>query len=316
LKGKDLLVVTDDLARIRINPVVKITVTAGPEVLIEGRVEIPLALYYTEFGTAAPEGGRRRDTSSPLSLRLLPAKGGGFRIPGIRDLDRVTLDVTVYTKPTGECRIENSTIGALVEGEVRLTGRASSPIASGKAHVTKGQVRLTSGLFLKIQAGEVDLPSEPGGEPFIRFEGSVGRFDREILVFITGPMAHPTLRLHSNPPRSQEDLIAMIAFGRTPGSLEGGDALGALTGKVIQIYADAWPDPEGQEGFFDRLAIDVVGGSSVERPVPPWELPTRGTSRGTMVRTEYLLNEWLSIVGESDREANLSGDLKLRLRFK
>jgi len=313
LKGKDLLVVTDALARIRINPDVKITVTAGPNVEIKGDVEVPLALYYTEFGPGAPEGGRRRDPASPFGLRLLPAEGGGFRIPGIRDLERVTLDVKVVS--TGECRIENSTIGALVEGDVRLKGPASSPVASGTARVTKGQVRLTSGLFLKIQAGEVYLPSDPGREPFVRFEGSVGRFDREILVVITGPMARPTLRLQSNPPRSQEELIAMIAFGRTPGSLEGGDALGALTGKVVQIYADSWPDAEAQEGFLDRLAIDVVG-NTVERPVPPWELPTRGTARGTMVRTEYLLNEWLSIVGESDREANISGDLKLRLRFK
>jgi len=136
------------------------------------------------------------------------------------------------------------------------------------------------------------------------------------VVIITGPMARPTLRLQSNPPRSQEELLAMLAFGRVPGSLEGSDALGTLTGKVIDLYADAWPDPEAEEGIFGRLEIDLSGGSSVQRPVPPWELPTRGTSRGTMVRTEYLLNEYLSIVGESDREANLSGDLKLRIRFR
>ncbi|HTF58112.1 MAG TPA: hypothetical protein VK661_12845, partial [Planctomycetota bacterium] len=49
LKGTDLLVVTDDLVRIRVDPDVHITVTAGPEVKIEGLVEVPLALYYTEF---------------------------------------------------------------------------------------------------------------------------------------------------------------------------------------------------------------------------------------------------------------------------
>lgn len=313
LKGSDVLIASDDLARIRINPDVKIIVSAGPEVVIKGKIQIPLALYYMEFGPAAPEGGRRRDTASPFGLRLLPAKGGGFQIPGIRDLDRVTLDVEVESK--GECRIENSMIGAIVIGKLRLKGRASSPIASGRVSVEKGQVRLTSGLFLKINIGEAILPPDPGHEPYVRFEGSVGRFNREIFVFINGPMAGPTLRLQSNPPRSQEELLAMIAFGRTPGSVEGTDALGTLTGKVMAIYQDAWPDPEAEEGFFTRLAIDVASGAA-ERPVPPWELPTRGTARGTMVRTEYLLNEYLSIVGESDREANLTGDLKLRLRFK
>ncbi|HZL72771.1 MAG TPA: translocation/assembly module TamB domain-containing protein, partial [Planctomycetota bacterium] len=226
LKGTELLVVTDDLARIRINPDVKITVEAGPQVTIKGNVEVPLALYYTEFGPAAPEGGRRRDTGSAIGLRLLPAEGGGFRIPGIRDLERVTLDVRVVSKVKGECRIENSMIGALVEGKLRLRGRASSPGASGRVTVQKGQVRLTSGLFLKINEGMVNLPDSPGREPYIQFEGTVGRFNREIVVLINGPLARPTLRLSSNPPRSQEELLAMIAFGRTPGSVEGTDALG------------------------------------------------------------------------------------------
>ena len=314
LKGTELLVVSDDLARIRVNPDVKITVTAGPKVKIEGLIEVPLALYYTEFGPAAPEGGRRRDPSAPLGLRLLPAEGGGFHIPGIRDLDRVTLDVRVVS--TGECRIENSTIGAVVQGDLRLRGLASSPGVSGRAWVDRGQVRLTTGLFLKIEKGEAILPPDPGHEPFVNFEGSVGRGDRAIVVVINGPMATPTLRLQSNPPRSQEDLLAMIAFGRMPGTLEGSDALGALAGKVIDLYADAWPSPESEVAFWKGIAIDFATGSATARPVPPWELPTRGTARGTMVRTEYLLNDYLSIVAESDREANLSGDLKLRLRFR
>jgi hypothetical protein len=318
LEGKELLVVTDDLARIRVNPAVTIKINKGPLVEIEGNIEVPLALYYTEFGPPAPEGGgsRRRDTSSPIGLRLLPAEGGGFRIPGIRDLERVTLDIHARSVEKGEIRIENSTIGALVEGELHLTGPASSPIARGQVRVKKGQVRLTSGLFLTISEAQADLPDKPGAEPFVTFEGRVGRFDREILVFMNGPMARPSLRLQSNPPRSQEELLAMIAFGRTHGSLDASDALGTLTSKMREYTSDSWPDPESEESFWDRWIIDVRAGTAGERPVAPWELPTRGTARGTMVRSEYLLNEFLSVVAESDREANLSGDLKLRLRFR
>ena len=316
LKGTELLVVTDDLARIRINPTVTVTITPGPHVTIKGDVEVPLALYYTEFGPAAPEGGRRRDTSSPFGLRLLPSETGGFRIPGIRDLDRVTLDVNVKT--TGECRIENSTIGAIVEtGEegLRLTGPASSPGVSGEVRVVRGQVRLTSGLFLKIKEAMAWIPADPARQPYVQFEGSVGRFDREIVVSMHGPLSNPTLRLSSNPPKSDEEILAILAFGRTPGNLEGSDVLGTLTEKMIAIYGDAWPSPDYEESLFDRLGIRVYE-QGAERPVPPWELPTRGTSRGTTVRSEYLLNEFLSVVAESDREANLSGDLKLRLRFR
>jgi autotransporter translocation and assembly factor TamB len=306
--------VSDDLARIRINPKVKITITPGALVTIKGEVDVPLALYYTEFGPAAPEGGRKRDTSSPFGLRLLPSESGGFRIPGIRDLDRVMLDVEVKT--TGECRIENSTIGAIVTGQLRLTGLASSPGASGTVKVERGQVRLTSGLFLKINRAEATLPPNPKlQQPYVIFEGSVGRFDREIVISMHGPMSNPTLRLSSTPPKSDEEILSILAFGRTPGSMGGSDVLGTVTEKMIAIYGDAWPTPDYEESLFDRLGFRIYE-QGAERPVPPWELPTRGTSRGTTVRSEYLLNEFLSVVAESDREANLSGDLKLRLRFR
>jgi len=314
LKGKDLLVVSYDLARIRVDPDVHITVTEGPEVKIEGRVEVPLALYYTEFAPASAGRDRKREAAAPLGLRLLPVEGGGFRIPGLKDLERVTLDLQVVT--AGECRIENSTIGVLVEGNLHLTGRASQPAASGHVRAIKGQVRLTTGLFLKILRGEADLPSEAGAEPTIHFEGSVGRFDREILVTMTGSMAQPALRLQSNPPRSEEELLAMLAFGRVPGQLEGTDAITSFATKVIDIYADSWPDADAGDRIVDRLGIEVLAESQAQRPVAPWELPTRGTSRGTTVRTEYLINEYFSIVAESDREANLTGDQKLRLRFR
>jgi hypothetical protein len=93
------------------------------------------------------------------------------------------------------------------------------------------------------------------------------------------------------------------------------DNLVKNTDNKISINGDAWPTPDYEESLFDRLGFRIYE-QGAERPVPPWELPTRGTSRGTTVRSEYLLNEFLSVVAESDREANLSGDLKLRLRFR
>jgi hypothetical protein len=180
----------------------------------------------------------------------------------------------------------------------------------------KGQVRLTTGLFLKILEAEAVLPAQLAREPSVHFEGSVGRADREILVVITGDLARPTVRLNSNPPRSQEELLALLAFGRAPGTVEGSDAVGTLAAKVIDLTSDSWPDPDATDGFLDRLRIVLEDEALAQRPTPPWELPVRGAARGTTVRTEYLLSNLFSIVAETDRESNLSGDLKLRIRFR
>ena len=55
-----------------------------------------------------------------------------------------------------------------------------------------------------------------------------------------------------------------------------------------------------------------LAGLSSDHPTDP----PAASARGTIVRTEYLLNSLLSVIVESDREANVSGDLKVRFHFR
>ena len=58
----------------------------------------------------------------------------------------------------------------------------------------------------------------------------------------------------------------------------------------------------------------VAGETTLQRRVP-WELPPAGTMRSTSLRTEYVYNSYFSIVAETNREGDIAGDLKLRIRF-
>jgi hypothetical protein len=80
---------------------------------------------------------------------------------------------------------------------------------------------------------------------------------------------------------------------------------------------DAWPKAEPAESFWSRLSLSTADENAAdpEKRVP-WQLPPTGSARGTIVRTEYLLNSFLSVVVESDREANVSGDFKVRFHFR
>lgn len=310
----DALAIDDPLARLRVKPDVVLSWSQGSPVRLTGRVEVPLAIYHREFTVATP-GARAARTVAPPRLRLIPGETGGYLIPGIEGLEGLELDLSFAT--TGECRIENSVIGVLFHAEGQLTGSAAEPALSGiaRSRENRGEVKLAPGNFLRIESMEMNLPEEVGRTPTVRFQGRVGAGEGAIQVFVDGPLDNPTLVLKSDPPMPQKDLLARLAFGTGSGSMSREAGVYAV---AIYIYAQAkedWPSADRKEGFFDKFRPTVVPGETTLQRRVPWELPPAGTMRSTSLRTEYVYNSFFSIVGETNREGDVAGDLKLRIRF-
>jgi hypothetical protein len=309
--GRELLVGSRKDVRIRASPRVDVAWVEGEGMWIRGDVEIPLLLYFTEFPTGGGNRGPKKLTAP--GVRLLPAEGGGSRIPGIAGLNRVFLDLKV--KSSGEIRVENSILGALLEAEGRIGGTAAAPSAAGTVTAKRGQIRLATGVFVNVVKGRIEIPAVVGQEPTVHFEGAVGRGEGRISIVVTGPLASPFLSLDSDPPRKQEELLAMIAFGAGPGEFQGDRAVGAVVRKLFEQFTDDWPSADAERVSKRGLSVGLVD-SGASRPTVPWDLPSAGSSGGPMVRTEYILTHHVSVVAESDLEANWSGELKLRLRFR
>jgi len=310
----DALVVDDPLARLRIKPDVMLTWSKGNAVRLTGRVEIPLAIYHREFTASTPGARAVRAVAAPR-LRLIPGETGGYIIPGIEGLEGLEIELSFST--TGECRIENSAIGVLFHAEGQFTGTAAEPALSGvaRSRENRGEVKLAPGNFLRIESMEVALPEEAGRTPSVRFQGRIGAGEGAIQVFVDGPLDNPTLVLKSDPPMPQKDLLARLAFGTGSGSMSREAGVAAV---AIYIYGQAkedWPSADRKEGFFDKFRPTVVPGETTLQRRVPWELPPAGTMRSTSLRTEYVYNSFVSIVAETNREGDVAGDLKLRIRF-
>lgn len=313
VRGEEALVVDEDLVRVRVSPQATFRYSDRDGMRLEGRVEVPLAFYHREFAAprAAPEPARKREVRPPR-LQLAPHPAGGFRIGGLEGLEGVALDLEFLS--TGELRLENSVVGLLLRAEGHLGGTAAEPALSGTLRARRGEVRLATGVFVRSESAEAVLPREAGAAARVRFEGTVGKGEGAITVLLAGPLERPTLTLRSDPPRSEEDLKAILAFGAAPGTLSGQAAIGTLAQQVLAQYRDDAPAADRKEGILQKFNLVVV---PEEAPGQrrPWELPVAGTARGTVLRTEYVYNAYLSILGESDREGNVSGDVKLRIRF-
>ncbi len=315
ITGRDALAVSDPLARLRVKPDVTLTWTQGDYVRLSGRVEIPLAIYHREFAAATP-GGTRVVTRqvTPPRLRLIPGESGGFLIPGIEGLEGLELDLRFVT--TGEFRIENSVAGVLLHAEGQLGGTAAEPSLSGviRSLPRHGEVKLAPGNFLRIDFAEAVLPEELGRVPTVRFEGSVGVGEGTIQVRVEGPLDNPALTLKSDPPQPQKDLLGKLAFGLGTGSFSGETGVATLAVYIYSQAQDDWPTADRKEGILDRFRPQVVAPYDQTRR-KPWELPPQGTLRSTALRTEYVLNTYFSIIAETNREGDVGGDLKLRIRF-
>jgi hypothetical protein len=312
LRGRELLAVSTKLSRIRVTADVALTREPGETALLAGTVDVPLAILHEEPGS--PGGGGGDGGLAVGGLRLRPAPDGGVAVPGVPDVEGVRLDLRV--RSSGEVRVENSIVGAMLQVDGRLRGTLQAPSASGSATVKSGEVKLPAAIFVRIEEARVEIPTEAGVDPFVHFVGRVGKGEGSIEIRVHGPLARPDLTLRSEPPRPEEELLARLAFGHAPGEVEGTAALGTLAFRIFEQYAAGWPTAEPQDGFFSNLRPTVVPAEEVEAHRAPWTLPPGRSPRGMMVRTEYLWTRHFSIVGEADREANVGGDMKLRLRFR
>jgi hypothetical protein len=313
LRGQELLVVDDELTRVRANPSVTLTSKDGAGWRLEGEVVLPLFLCFREFPQGRlvrPPDSRKIDAPG---LHLDAAPEGGFLIlPGRPGLEDVALDLRLAAP--GEVRVENSAVGVLLRADGRIRGTAAAPAFSGKVWARRGEIKLATGLFVRIHSASALLPDEPGREPTVHFEGSAGRGDGAISIIADGRLADPDLALSSTPPRSEREILSYLAFGRWPGPASGESAVGTLASRVFGDTLSARPRADRDEGLLERLQPTIVPDAD-EATRKPGERPPAGTGRGFLVRTEYSLNRYLSIVVETDREGDVGGDLKIRLRF-
>ncbi len=312
--GMDALVVDDPLARIRVSPDVQLTIDGRHGARVSGRVDIPLAIYHREFTASVPGGQATARRVTAPRLRLIPGESGGFLIPGIEGLEALDIDLQFVT--TGEFRIENSVVGVLLHAEGTLTGTASDPVLSAviRSREKRGEVKVASGMFIRIEQAEATLPEDVGREPTVRFRGRVGAGEGAIRILVDGPLDGPTLILQSDPPLPQNELLARLAFNVGSGALSSEAGVATLAVYLYEQTLDNWPDADRTDSFFDKFRPTVVGDTSQLRR-RPWELPPTGTLRSTSLRTEYVYNSFFSIIGETNREGDVASDLKLRIRF-
>jgi translocation and assembly module TamB len=252
---------------------------------------------------------------------------------------RLKLDVHVTTTP--ELQMQTAIARLSGDADLRARGTAERPVIVGRVEVLEGEISF-NGTKYQLQRGDVTFSNPAKTQPIVDLEATTRVRDYDVTVRVQGDVsASNKIRVtwQSEPPLPEQDVIALLAVGRTReesaalaqaggGSSFGGDASGllinealnsAMTSRVQRLFGVSRIkiDPEGLAN-----TTSIVRGPqlTVEQQVVSNLNITYSTnvsvSTQQIIQGEYSITRNISIVALRDQNGVVSFDLKIRSRKK
>jgi len=251
-------------------------------------------------------------------------------------IDNIRLDVHIVSTP--ELRVETSMARLSGDVDIRLRGTAARPSVIGRLSIAEGDITFNSTTY-HLERGDVVFANPVRIEPVINVEASARVRDYDITMGFHGTPDKLNITYRSEPPLPSEDIIALLAFGRTRQETEIqseqgsqvasgqnfaqtassailGEALNAAVSSRVQklfgisrIKID--PNLGGTEGNPNaRLTVE----QQISKDLTVTYLTNLGQYSQQVVQVEYNINRNVSLVALRDYTGVLAIDLRIRQR--
>ncbi len=176
--------------------------------------------------------------SSDLSLAL--AQAAPTAVPTVNSpLNNLRLDVRILSTP--ELTVQTSLAKLAGDVDLRLRGTAARPVLLGRINIAEGDIKL-AGAKYHLERGDITFTDPVRIDPVLDIEASTRVQDYDITIGLHGTLERLNTTYRSDPPLSSEDIVALLAFGRTqqqsamntaPSSGFAESASGAILGTAI-----------------------------------------------------------------------------------
>jgi translocation and assembly module TamB len=251
-------------------------------------------------------------------------------------IDNVRLDVHIVSTP--ELRVETSMARVSGDVDIRLRGTAARPSVLGRVSIAEGDITFNSTTY-HLERGDVAFANPVRIEPVVNVEASARVRDYDITLGFHGTPDKLNVTYRSEPPLPSEDIIALLAFGRTRQESEVqaeqgsqaasgqsfaqtasnailGEALNAAVSSRVQklfgisrIKID--PNLGGTEGNPNaRLTVE----QQISKNLTVTYLTNLGQYAQEVVQMEYNINKNVSVVAVRDYTGVLAIDFRIRQR--
>ncbi|HZQ50682.1 MAG TPA: translocation/assembly module TamB domain-containing protein [Bryobacteraceae bacterium] len=161
-----------------------------------------------------------------------PINGKGF-------LSGLQLDVHLESAPNLQL---TSALSRDIQADIdlRLRGRASSPVLLGSVSANQGDIRVF-GTKYSINRCEVDFSNPAKIEPVLDLDLQTQTRGIAVDITIAGTPGKLNVNYRSDPPLQPRDIISLLTVGRTPGAASSATASNVLTTQLTNPGSNAEP---------------------------------------------------------------------------
>jgi len=245
-------------------------------------------------------------------------------------LNNLHLEVRILSTP--ELTVQTSLAKLSGDIDLRLRGTAARPVLLGRVSIAEGDIKV-GGTKYHLDRGDITFLNPVRIDPVLDVEATTRVRDYDITIGLHGTMERLNTTYRSDPPLSSDDIISLLAFGRTqtenamgtnpsPGFSE--SASGALlsaavsqavTNRVSKLFGGstirinpAFGGPENDPNA--RLTIQQQVTSNVTFTI----VTDLARSAQEIIQFEYNINSEYTLQGLRDENGVVSFDLLIRKR--
>jgi translocation and assembly module TamB len=253
-------------------------------------------------------------------------------------LDNLRLDVHITSTP--ELRVETSQARVSGDVDLRLRGTAARPALLGRVNIAEGDI-FFNGTKYRLERGDISFTNPLTIEPVINLEMSARVQEYDITISLHGAVSGGkslSMTYRSDPPLSNSDIIALLAFGHTrtqdvynasrPGQA-GNDAANASNAILGQALNSTVTDRVQRLFGASRVKVDpqfigaennpsarVTIEQSINNNITLTYVTNLAQSADTVVQVEYQVNKNVSVVAVRNQNGILGFNVHIRRRRK
>jgi|GEM_PF-2839167 len=213
-------------------------------------------------------------------------------------LDRADLDVALQFVRPGW--VEGEGIRAQLKGAVKIAKTSRQPLKlTGRFDIEQGIYSRFGRRFI-LESGSLVFAGRNPPRPDVEIKAVTRVSSADINLFVSGPLTKPELSLTSQPPMSQEDILAQLLFGRPASGLSQSQS-GEIEDQAVSVLGA--PASELMKGVLsEKLAPDTLSFS-------------QSTDGGVSVRTGKQILPDLYLSYEAFSEATKPNEFYIEYRL-
>ena len=249
-------------------------------------------------------------------------------------LNNLHLDVHIVSAP--ELTVQTSLAKLSGDADLRLRGTGARPVLLGRVNIDEGDIKL-NGQKYHLERGDITFANPVRIDPIIDLEATTRVRDFDITIGLHGTMEKLTTTYRSDPPLSSDDIIALLAFGRTQEESYAatgpatGSGLGEGAGNLVlgQVINQAVSNRVSRLFGVSSIRINPSVGGPDNNPSARLTIEQQVSNNVTLtyitnltqsaqqvIQFEYNINSEYTLQGIRDENGVVSFDLLIRKRKK